>query len=136
MNSVSFLGRSNVIYGMEQAAKFVRKAEQAVANSSGPRPILDQTSYAKNTSVANAYLDMVTRDDQFVYTLKHYENNNEHSKASLAATLKKNNIGLYKEIKPFEPFKQMLFDNTQKNCPKDVFPIVQNFINQISEKIH
>ena len=134
MNIITFRSRSDVIYGMEQAAKYVRKTAVLEACAKGPRPLNTREECIESHAAASAYMDMVTRNNSFMYTLNNYWQPN-HDRKSLAEILKKQEVYNRGSIEPFKDFELLMLENAKKNCPKDLVAQVKNFLKDIAEKL-
>ena len=69
MNSITFNGRQEVMYGLYKAASRAQEIAKMEAHAKGPRPILNREKIAAYKGSMQAYLDMVTNDDAYLETL-------------------------------------------------------------------
>ena len=69
MNSITFNGRPEVMYGLYKAASHAQELAKMEAHAKGPRPILNREKIAAYKGSMQAYLDMVTNDDAYIETL-------------------------------------------------------------------
>ena len=115
MNNVIFTGRREVVYGLEQAAKYTRNASKVKSSVNSRYPIVNAKEYIKNAeSNAACYLDVACYDEAFCNTVTKYTNDDF---IQLAGNLRP--INAYgRTSNPLESFKTLLLERFQYQHPE------------------
>ena len=128
MDYLSFKGSKEVIYGLNNAAKFAKEAAINKAAMQEPRPINYTAEYKKNIALAEAYLDMATYDDTFISTLSEISTT---KKDSLAKILQKNINQHYIEINPFSIFSASIVKKYLNNNKNTNMKVLMEFLTSL-----
>ena len=138
MDSINFLGKKEVLYGLKKATKAASNVEKFRSYSCGPRPVNMSSEVAKSKGELSAYLDMTINDEAFSETLSEITKSKSHKiYEELHNNLKPIKVA-NTEFSPFTTFQDAFNKACNANLPlatNSVKNIFTKFFNNIATGI-
>ncbi len=129
INTQSFCGKKEVMYGIKRAAYEARNAEISRSYQFGPRPASREWEVKFASGALSAYSDMVVNDSTFLRSVKKIGKNDDFM-YSLLQILQPKNLQ-YGEISPFEKFSESMLKSAKNTDKTDIIVGMKEFIDKI-----
>lgn len=131
VNNTSFQGKTEVIYGLKQAAKNSRSAEFCRAVSMGTRPINKINEQQQYNAVMKAYLDMSVNDSSFAKTISELVNETSSKDFIEIKETLKPEVMQFSKTNPIGEFRRWMRSFVEKNEIKVDKSLIDDFISKL-----